>query len=217
MDFDRLMLAIVQHEDADAATNALTQAGLSVTRISSLGGFLGVHNVSLLVGLSLGDVDQAIGILRAHCNKRTVPVHVSAQQVASPPVLFTQPTVADVGSAVVFVIPVARYVHLGADQSIIDVKHELIEPGSMQLVLVIVSDNQSGKLLERLTDWSYHATLISTTGGFLRRGNATLFIGVRSERVSSIVEQVQQVYSMNSTDERMATIFVLNVSRIVHI
>ncbi|MBI5030170.1 MAG: cyclic-di-AMP receptor [Chloroflexi bacterium] len=213
MDIDKLILAIVQREDADAAMNVLTQAGLSVTRISSLGGFMGTHNVTLLIGLSSNNVDRAISILRIHCHKRTVPVHMTTPAPASHLSGFMRPIVADVGSAVVFVFPVARYIHLGANQSSVDAKHAFLEPGALQLVLVIVSDNQSGKLLKRLTDWSYHATLISTTGGFLKRGNATLMIGVRSERVDSILEQVHQVTGGTVTKDSAATVFVLEITR----
>jgi uncharacterized protein YaaQ len=59
------------------------------------------------------------------------------------------------------------------------------------LILAIVSQEQSGKLVETLTNWSYRATLIGTTGGFWRRGNVTLLVGVRAERVDSIVEQIR--------------------------
>jgi uncharacterized protein YaaQ len=65
--------------------------------------------------------------------------------------------------------------------------------------------------MERLTDWSYSATLISTTGGFLRRGNSTLFIGARSERVDSSINQIQQVAGAMSVEEPVATIFVLDI------
>ncbi len=104
-----------------------------------------------------------------------------------------------VGGATIFVLFVTRYVHAGADRVIVDALRGPSEPGTLQLILAIVSKEQSGKLVATLTDWSYRATLIGTTGGFLRRGNATILIGDRSERVDSIVEQIRQVCEMNST------------------
>jgi uncharacterized protein YaaQ len=213
MDVDKLMLAIVQPDDADAATNALIAAGLSVTQISSLGGFLGIHNVTLLIGLASNEVEHALDILRTQCRKRSVPLDATALANASPQSVSMQSTLVDIGSAVVFIFPIVRYAHLESNQPLVDVKHALIEPGSMQLVFVIVPENESGKLLERLTDWSYHATLISTTGGFLKQGNATLLMGVRSERVDSILEQIHPVTDLNVGKDSAATVFVLEMIR----
>ena len=201
MDVDRLVLAIIQREDADAAISALNQAGLAVTLISTIGGFLGTSNVTLLIGLRSNDLEQAIGLLRTHCHKRTVHTSLIA------------PTETEVGSATIFVFPVTRYVHMGADHTIVDSQRKPSEPGTLQLILAIVSNEQSGKLVETLTEWSYRATLISTTGGFLHRGNATLLIGARSERVESIVDQIRQVCGVTATKGSVATIFVLDIAQ----
>ena len=212
MNINQLMLAIVHPEDADAATNTLIKAGLSVTQISSLGGFLSVQNMTLLIGLASNEVERALDILRSQCRKRSMPLDVTALAHASSQSESKQSTIVDIGSAVVFVLPIVRYVHLKSNQPLVDVKHASSEPGAMQLVLVIVPENRSGKLLERLTDWSYHATLISTTGGFLKRGNATLLIGVRSERVDSIIEQIQATRAAAAKESAM-TLFVLDIFR----
>jgi uncharacterized protein YaaQ len=204
LDIDRLVFAIIQPEDAEAATRALNQAGFAVTRIGSVGGYLGTHNVTLLIGLPSGEVEHALDLLRIHCHTRTVQVALASRTVASP-------TVTDVGGATVFVLPVARYLRLGVTQPLADSKHQSAEPGTMQLIFVIVSNEQSGKLLKRLTDWSYRATLISTTGGFLQRGNSTLFIGARSERVDSIIDQIHQVAGATDVKDSVATIFVLDI------
>jgi uncharacterized protein YaaQ len=201
MDVDRLVLAIVQREDADAAISALNQAGLAVTLISTIGGFLGTSNVTLLIGLRSNDVEQAIGLLKTQCHKRTVHSSLIA------------PAETDVGGATIFVFPVARYIHLGTTYTIADFQREPSTRGTLQMILAIVSNEQVGKLLETLTDWSYRVTLISTTGGFLHRGNATLLIGARSERVNSIVDQIRQVYGMTAMNNSAATIFVLAIAQ----
>ena len=194
MDIDKLMLALVQHKDADAATNALTQAGLSVTRISSLEGFLGTRNVTLLIGLQSDDVQRATALLKSSCSSR-IPLGASNE--------------ADIGTTT-FTFNVNRYIHL--TNPAVDFQSQPSEHGAMQMILAIVAQEHSDKLMQALTDWSYRATLISTTGGFLRRGNATVFIGARSERVNSIVDQIRQVCKMNETSDPVATIFVLDIS-----
>jgi uncharacterized protein YaaQ len=169
--------------------------------------------VTLLIGLPSSDVDRAIALLRVHCHRRTVPINLSVRAPTSHLSAFAQPALADVGGATIFVSPVARYLRSGEDHPLIDSKYQFVEPGTMQIVFVIVSDESSGKLMERLTDWSYRATLISTTGGFLRRGNSTLFIGARSERVDAIIDQIQQVASETSVKDSVTTIFVINISQ----
>ena len=47
----------------------------------------------------------------------------------------------------------------------------------MKLVMAIVSSDDSRDALDRLTKAGFRATVISTTGGFLREGNTTLFLG----------------------------------------
>jgi len=62
----------------------------------------------------------------------------------------------------------------------------------MKLILAIVSSEDSRDLLSRLTKGGYRATVISTTGGFLREGNATILLGADEERVGPIVDLVKQ-------------------------
>ncbi len=199
MEIDALALAIIQREDADAAIGALNRAGFAVTLIASVGGFLRARNVTLLIGLRAGEVERALGLLKMCCHKRTVPAGTI------------------VGGATIFVFPVTRYVHWGAARVIVDSQRAPSEPGALHMILAIVAQEQAGKLIETLTDWSYRATLISTTGGFWRRGNATILSGVRAERVDSIVEQIRRVCKMNPTNEPVATIFVLDVARLEHL
>ncbi len=203
MKVDRLLLAIVQRQDADAAARALTHAGLAVTIISSVGGFLRANNVTLLIGLAAADIERALDLLNAYCERRTVPTPGVAAATT-------------VGGATVFVCPVSRYVHLGADRAVVDVENKPTEPGRLQLLLAIVPEEPAGKLAETLTDWSYRVTRVGTTGGFWRRGNATLVVGARSERVDPIVKLIREVCTTNSNGP-VATIFVLDLDRLEHL
>jgi uncharacterized protein YaaQ len=62
----------------------------------------------------------------------------------------------------------------------------------MKLLMAIVSSDDSRDLLNRLTKGGFRATMISTTGGFLREGNTTILVGVEDQRVSQIVDVVRQ-------------------------
>jgi uncharacterized protein YaaQ len=199
MDIDTLLLTIVQRDDADDAISALTRAGFAVTVLASVGGFLGAHNVTLLIGLNARAVERARGVLKETCHRRTIRTPVET----------------NIGSATMFVCPVKRYVHIGAEQACVDSTRAPAEPGTMQLILAIVAREQSDQLIATLTDWSYHVTVLDTTGGYSHRANTTLLIAIRAERVDSIVEQVRRICEMNG--QPTATVFALNIARLEHL
>ena len=60
----KLVIAVVQGEDAQRTVEALGQAGISSTRISSTGGFLQQGNVTLLIGIDEEKVANAVHIIR---------------------------------------------------------------------------------------------------------------------------------------------------------
>jgi len=55
--------------------------------------------------------------------------------------------------------------------------------GDHQLILAIVQDEDAGPVIEALTRDGFRATRINTVGGFLRKGNATILVGVERERL----------------------------------
>lgn len=62
----------------------------------------------------------------------------------------------------------------------------------MKFVIAIVQDYDCDRLLRAITGSGLRATKISSTGGFLRMGNATVFIGVEKERVPEVLEHIRQ-------------------------
>ena len=66
----KLILAIVNNDDSARASSALTDAGFSVTRLSTTGGFLMVGNTTFLIGTDDEAAPKAIEILREHCTTR---------------------------------------------------------------------------------------------------------------------------------------------------
>lgn len=67
---NRLMAAIVQEQDVESAISALTKLGVSVTRLPSLGGFLGRRNATLMIGLNESLVEPSMQSLRKSCRRR---------------------------------------------------------------------------------------------------------------------------------------------------
>ena len=62
----------------------------------------------------------------------------------------------------------------------------------MKLIMSIVNSDDAGRLVAALTQAGYRATTISTTGGFLRQGNATIFVGTEDEKVPHVLQLIQE-------------------------
>jgi uncharacterized protein YaaQ len=105
----KLVIAVVQGEDAPRTVSALTDSGISSTRISSSGGFLQQGNVTLLIGVDDSQVDDSLRIIRENCHERSrylTPV----PPLAEPGEFFmTYPVEVQVGGATVFVVPVDSF------------------------------------------------------------------------------------------------------------
>ena len=63
--------------------------------------------------------------------------------------------------------------------------------GRLKLVIIIASDADADKLTRKLIQQGYPATKISSTGGFLHKGNATVLSGVEASEVDGIVAMVR--------------------------
>jgi uncharacterized protein YaaQ len=60
----KMIIVIVQDQDADALTQAFTEGHFRVTRVASTGGFLRSGVVTLLLGVEDAQVEAAIKIVR---------------------------------------------------------------------------------------------------------------------------------------------------------
>jgi uncharacterized protein YaaQ len=61
----------------------------------------------------------------------------------------------------------------------------------MKLVMSIINSDDAGRLTTALTEAGYRATTISTTGGFLRQGNTTIFVGTEDEKVPHLMRLIR--------------------------
>lgn len=62
----------------------------------------------------------------------------------------------------------------------------------MKLVMSIINSDDEARLVDALTDAGYRATTISTTGGFLRQGNATVFVGTEDQEVPQVLQLIRE-------------------------
>jgi uncharacterized protein YaaQ len=61
----------------------------------------------------------------------------------------------------------------------------------MKLLISVINRDDTYQLTEALVRDAYAATVISTTGGFLREGNATLLIGVADENMHDVLNTIR--------------------------
>lgn len=103
---DTMLLAIVQGQDAESAELALLQLNLHVTRLPSVGGFLGRRNATLVIGLPSNLQSQAMATLNENCRQR---VEYIAVPLESAPLPLPAPTPITIGGATIFALEVERF------------------------------------------------------------------------------------------------------------
>lgn len=103
----KLIIAIINHDDANDVSKALVQGGFSSTRLSTTGGFLMAGNVTILVGVEDEKVQAVLDIIREKSHSRKEIVNSTVEMgYGHYPVM---PMEVTVGGATVFVVDVDRF------------------------------------------------------------------------------------------------------------
>ena len=63
----------------------------------------------------------------------------------------------------------------------------------MKLLIAIVQDEDSSRLVSKMMQQGFGVTKLATTGGFLKAGNTTLLLGVDDSRVEEAINVVESV------------------------
>lgn len=105
----KLVIAIVSANDAERLIHALVSLGLNATRIGSAGGLLRRGNVTILSGVTAGQVDAVIDIVQRTCSARTEPRTVQTLPLVGGAAAAGLPGEVRAGGAVVFVLNVERF------------------------------------------------------------------------------------------------------------
>ena len=95
----------------------------------------------------------------------------------------------------------------------------------MKLLMAIVRDDHEAGVTHALNAAGYSVTRVSSTGGFWRRGNTTLLMGIEDDQIEpalAIIDQeagpsIETTEAPESHPPHRATIFVLNVNESLHI
>jgi len=88
----------------------------------------------------------------------------------------------------------------------------------MKLIIAIVQDDFTPKVIKSLTNNNYRTTKLSSTGGFLKSGNTTLLIGVEDDKVDEVVKLIEDeckdkkvMKGKNEITVGGANLFILNM------
>ena len=106
----KLILAIVNDDDASTVSGALNKAGFSATKLATTGGYLTAGNTTFIIGVEDELTDNALEIIGNNAKKRTQII-----QDATPYGSFNtmaMPLEITVGGATVFVLDVERFLKL---------------------------------------------------------------------------------------------------------
>ncbi|MDR2514659.1 MAG: cyclic-di-AMP receptor [Christensenellaceae bacterium] len=108
----KLIIAIVQDEDATRLVSSLMNEGYSVTKLATTGGFLRAGNTTLLLGVDDEKFQGALDVIEKICKSRkqiaTSPSPVSGAAGAYVP----YPIEVMVGGATVFVMNVEQFIKI---------------------------------------------------------------------------------------------------------
>jgi uncharacterized protein YaaQ len=80
----------------------------------------------------------------------------------------------------------------------------------MKVTIAIVKDTDDAEVIHQLVSHKYRVTRMASTGGFLRRGNVTLLIGVEDEQVQNVIDIIDSACQPPEAGQHKATIFVVN-------
>jgi uncharacterized protein YaaQ len=88
----------------------------------------------------------------------------------------------------------------------------------MKMIVCILQDADKDVVLNALSEANFQATLLPSTGGYFRRGNATLMIGVEDAQVDPAIQVVRDTLEVSEqTGIKRATVFVMNVDQFIKV
>ena len=108
----KLIIAIVQDEDASRLISQLMNDGFGVTKLATTGGFLRAGNTTLLVGVDDDRFQAVMDVIEKVCKSRKQIAPSPASMVGMPGSYTPYPIEVVVGGATIFVLTVDQFIKL---------------------------------------------------------------------------------------------------------
>ena len=105
----KLIIAIVQDEDASRLVNNLMNEGYGVTKLATTGGFLRAGNTTLISGVEDEKLDAALAVIEKICKSREQITASTTPMGGAGGVYVPYPIRVTVGGATVFVLEVSQF------------------------------------------------------------------------------------------------------------
>ncbi len=186
----KLVIAIVQSADSGKLTDALVANAFRCTRLNTVGGFLDEPNVTMLIGTEDEELDHLLSLIQHNCQARRRYMNAAPMSVETVgmPMVTAAPIEVEVGGAAVFVMPVRHLARLGLSGPL--ASSGMAGPAGV-LIMSVVQADDAGPVTAALTKAGYRLTRINSIGSFLKKGNATLLIGVTADHVDKVLQLMQ--------------------------
>lgn len=105
----KLVVAVVQSEDASGLLTQLSKRGFRATRIKTAGGFLREANATIFVGVEEADVETVLLTIRESCTTRQQQITAIPAVMEPGEFFLPYPVDVEVGGATIFVLDVDRF------------------------------------------------------------------------------------------------------------
>jgi uncharacterized protein YaaQ len=87
----------------------------------------------------------------------------------------------------------------------------------MKLILAVIRDIDETQVIHMLAGKGIRTTRMSSTGGFLRRGNVTLMIGVEEDQIEVVIDAVKDACSAPEECQNQVVFFVFNAAHFLKV
>ncbi|EJO5346133.1 cyclic-di-AMP receptor [Clostridium botulinum] len=108
----KLLIAIVQDDDASELIDEITEDGFRVTKLATTGGFLKTGNTTLMIGVEEKNVDKLIKKIEDICKTRKQIVTSPSPVTGATGMYMPYPIEVEVGGATIFVVDVDKFVRV---------------------------------------------------------------------------------------------------------
>ena len=82
----------------------------------------------------------------------------------------------------------------------------------MKLVLAIFQNIDDAAVINHLVGHGYRVTRVASSGGFLKKGNITLMIGVDESQLDALLGEIKSICPPYKEGAHTATLFILDAT-----
>lgn len=108
----KLIIAVVQDDDASDLVDVLTEDNFRVTKLATTGGFLKSGNTTLMVGVEEERLNSAVNLVERICKTRKQVVTTPSPIAGATGVYVPYPMEVEVGGATIFVVDVDNFIKI---------------------------------------------------------------------------------------------------------